>query len=212
EEFIIHQFELNLFINANNVDRARQWFFEFKELSKTTMPETKGFQIKGSKVIFQELQHCIHSEKQEHNIDKILNNQVINEVQESEESNVDQIIATEIENLKSDMDQINTMEHNTAFIELFLKTVKHDYENCGPQFQTAIEKLAERYNAAKAKSILALTSFLYNIDRSVDPLTRVKSDAKIQTQVESVKRRKKAVCDKENIIIMSCQHVKNEQV
>ncbi|CAG8796711.1 20025_t:CDS:2, partial [Dentiscutata erythropus] len=78
---------------------------------------------------------------------------VINEVQESEESNMNQIIAMEIENLESDVDQINTIERNTAFIESFLKIVKYDYENCGPQFQTAIEKLAERYNAAKAKSI-----------------------------------------------------------
>ncbi|CAG8739941.1 1658_t:CDS:1, partial [Gigaspora rosea] len=56
--------------------------------------------------------------------------------------------------------------------------------------QIALEKFAERYNAAKAKSIPALISFLYDINRNVDPLTRVKSGSKIRVQVESVKRRK----------------------
>ncbi|CAG8561299.1 12967_t:CDS:2 [Gigaspora margarita] len=117
--------------------------------------------------------------QQEYNMDRILNNQIINKVQESKESNVDQMIATEVEYLESDMDQITMMECNIAFIESFLKTVQHDYKNCGPQFQTAIEKLAKHYNAAKAKSILALTLFLYNIDWSVNLLTHVKSGTKI---------------------------------
>lgn len=63
EGFIIHQFEVNLFTNINNIHNTRQWFSEFEELSKTTMAETKRFQIKGTKVIFRELRHCIHSEQ-----------------------------------------------------------------------------------------------------------------------------------------------------
>ncbi|CAG8833492.1 33323_t:CDS:2, partial [Gigaspora margarita] len=68
-----------------------------------------------------------------------------------------------------------------------------DYEKHGPQLQAAIEKFAERYNAAKAKSIPALTSFLYNMNCGTDPLVHVKSGAKIRVQVEFVKRRKTEV-------------------
>ncbi|CAG8838806.1 16487_t:CDS:2, partial [Gigaspora margarita] len=85
----------------------------------------------------------------------------------SKESDIDQIIATKVDELELEMldvNQITTMKYNIAFIESFLKTVKDDYKNCGPQFQTAIKKLAEHYNAAKAKSIPALILFLYNID------------------------------------------------
>ncbi|CAG8792955.1 21362_t:CDS:2, partial [Gigaspora rosea] len=69
---------------------------------------------------------------------------------------IDQIIAN------MNMDQIaKTDMHNLKFFKTFLKTIKNDYENCGPKLQAALEKLAERYNAAKAKSIPVLTSFLY---------------------------------------------------
>ncbi|CAG8849520.1 8004_t:CDS:2, partial [Racocetra persica] len=43
--------------------------------------------------------------------------------------------------------------YNQEFFDTFLKTMKDDYEHCGPQLRAALEKLAERYNAAKAKSI-----------------------------------------------------------
>ncbi|CAG8795132.1 25665_t:CDS:2, partial [Gigaspora margarita] len=93
--------------------------------------------------------------------------------------------------------------YNPEFFDTFIKTIKNDYKHCGPQLRAALEKLAERYNAAKAKSILVLTSFLYNVNRNSDPLGRVKSGAKIRVQVESVKRRKtessvKKSGDKEN--------------
>ncbi|CAG8844932.1 34095_t:CDS:1, partial [Racocetra persica] len=68
--------------------------------------------------------------------------------------------------------------------------VKNDYETCGPQLKSALEKFAKRYNSAKTRSITVLASFLYNIGRDADPLVRVKSGAKIHMQVESVKRRK----------------------
>ncbi|CAG8713811.1 1557_t:CDS:2, partial [Gigaspora rosea] len=80
--------------------------------------------------------------------------------------------------------------YNPEFFETFLKMVKDDYENCGPQLRAALEKIAERYNAAKAKSIPALTSFLYNMNPGTDPLVHVKSGAKICVQVESIKHRK----------------------
>ena len=64
-----------------------------------------------------------------------------------------------------------------------------DYKNYGPQFRTALDKFAERYHASKSMSIPRLCSFLYDINRNVDP-TRVKSGSMIRVQVESVKRRK----------------------
>ncbi|RIB25668.1 hypothetical protein C2G38_2165391 [Gigaspora rosea] len=91
----------------------------------------------------------------------------------------------------------------TDFFDTFLKTMKNDYEHCGPQLRAALEKLAKRYNAAKAKSIPVLIFFLYNMNHNSDPLGRVKSSAKIRVQVESVKCRKtessvKKSGDKEN--------------
>ncbi|CAG8821297.1 24481_t:CDS:1, partial [Dentiscutata erythropus] len=65
-----------------------------------------------------------------------------------------------------------------------------DYKNSSSQLQASLEKLAEQYNAAKAKSIPVLTSFLYNIKPNNDLLTHVKSGAKIHVQVDLVKYRK----------------------
>jgi len=72
----------------------------------------------------------------------------------------------------------------------FLEEIKVDYENYGPQFRIALDKFAKRYHASKSKSIPRLCSFLYDINRNVDP-TRVKSGSMIRVQVESVKRRTK---------------------
>ncbi|CAG8779880.1 10670_t:CDS:1, partial [Gigaspora rosea] len=44
---------------------------------------------------------------------------------------------------------------------------------------------------AKSQSIPRLSSFLYDLNRDLDPLVRIKSGRKIQVQVESVKRRKR---------------------
>ncbi|CAG8715344.1 9796_t:CDS:1, partial [Gigaspora rosea] len=71
--------------------------------------------------------------------------------------------------------------------ESFLETLRKDYKTCGPQLQAALEKLAEQYNAARAKSIPVLTFFLYNVKFGSDPLGHVKSGAKIHVQVELVK-------------------------
>ncbi|RIB02288.1 hypothetical protein C2G38_2255689 [Gigaspora rosea] len=76
------------------------------------------------------------------------------------QSNTNQA-TTEIDQVTTgvSMDQIATDTNDPEFFETFLRTIKEDYEKHGPQLQAAIEKLAERYNAAKAKSIPALTSF-----------------------------------------------------
>ncbi|CAG8735113.1 12768_t:CDS:2, partial [Gigaspora rosea] len=96
--------------------------------------------------------------------------QDINKIQVTEEPSINETQnAEEPSNLTTDC----------ASFELFLETIKHDYKNCGPMLQIALEKFAKRYNAAKAKSIPALTSFLYDINRNVDPLTHVKSGSKI---------------------------------
>ncbi|CAG8531305.1 6915_t:CDS:2 [Funneliformis mosseae] len=72
----------------------------------------------------------------------------------------------------------------------FLEVVKSDYQNSGQTFQTALDKFKDRYNAAKSKSLPRLTFFLYDLNRNLDPMVRVKSGANIRFQVESIKRRK----------------------
>lgn len=63
EGFLINQFKATFFVNISNIEDSQKWFNEYEETSKTTMPETKGFQIQGKKVIFRELRHCMHSNK-----------------------------------------------------------------------------------------------------------------------------------------------------
>ena len=50
-----------MFVDVDSKEGACEWFTEFQSWSKTTMTETKGFEIKGNRVIFRELRHCIHS-------------------------------------------------------------------------------------------------------------------------------------------------------
>lgn len=112
----------------------------------------------------------------------------VNQTQELKELNVNQT---------QEAEEFNTVSENDPdFFKSFIESIKYDYENGGSQLQLALEKFAERYNVAKSKSTTALTSFLYNINRNADPLTRIKSGAKIHVQVESVKRRK---TNKENV-------------
>ena len=65
-----------------------------------------------------------------------------------------------------------------------------DYQNGDQALQTALDKFKDRYNAAKSKSIPRLSSFLYDLNRDLDPIARIKSGAHIRVQVESIKRRK----------------------
>lgn len=64
----------------------------------------------------------------------------------------------------------------------------------------AFDKFAERYKAAKSRSIGCVTTFLYDHRYNLDPLARIKSGAMIRVQPESVKRRRTNVkrADKEN--------------
>ncbi|CAG8836584.1 28514_t:CDS:2, partial [Gigaspora margarita] len=41
--------------------KVHEWFSAFEACTKTTMPQTKGFTIKGKHVIFREKRHCLHS-------------------------------------------------------------------------------------------------------------------------------------------------------
>ncbi|CAG8650128.1 18004_t:CDS:2, partial [Racocetra persica] len=165
EGFLIDQFEINFFVNVDNIEGARQWFSEYEETSKTTMRETKYFKSKGKSMTSNNVP------------------QSNDKTQETERPDVNP----------------TDLEPNSAFFELFLETIKRNYKNCGPNLQTALEKFAERYNAAKAKSVPALVSFLYDINRDIDPFARVKSGTKIRVQVESVKHRRTSNNDKENI-------------
>ncbi|CAG8763923.1 5969_t:CDS:1, partial [Acaulospora morrowiae] len=61
ENFEIPQFELHGFVDFDNKEKAHEWFLAFESHSKTTMPQTKGYTIKGKKVLFREKRHCIHS-------------------------------------------------------------------------------------------------------------------------------------------------------
>ncbi|RIB14076.1 hypothetical protein C2G38_2196156 [Gigaspora rosea] len=61
ENFEMLQFELNGFVNINSKEMAQEWFKAFELHSKTTMPQTKGYNVKGSHVLFQEKRHCAHS-------------------------------------------------------------------------------------------------------------------------------------------------------
>jgi len=82
-------------------------------------------------------------------------------------------------------------ERNKEIIfSTFLERMKEDYHNGGSQIRTALDKFAECYDAAKSKSSPRLCSFLYDLNRDLDPAVRVNSGSMIRVQVESVKRRK----------------------
>jgi hypothetical protein len=61
ENFEITNFELDVFVNVNDKEAASGWFAAFESHSKTTMPQTKGYEVKGKQVLFREKRHCIHS-------------------------------------------------------------------------------------------------------------------------------------------------------
>lgn len=81
-------------------------------------------------------------------------------------------------------------EADNSIFNAFLERIKEDYHNGGLQIRTALDKFAKRYDAAKSKSTPRLCSFLYDLNRNLDPTARVNSGSMIRVQVESVKRRK----------------------
>ncbi|GET02902.1 transposable element Tc1 transposase [Rhizophagus clarus] len=82
--------------------------------------------------------------------------------------------------------ETNEINDNSA-IDIILEEIRVDYENGGPHLRTALDKFAERYTAAKSKSIPKLCSFLYDLNRDLD---QVRSGSMIRVQVESIRRRK----------------------
>ncbi|CAB5356251.1 unnamed protein product [Rhizophagus irregularis] len=62
EDFVIPQFELDVFVDVNDKEKASKWFVAFQFWSKTTIPETKRYEIKEKYVLFRETRHCIHSD------------------------------------------------------------------------------------------------------------------------------------------------------
>jgi len=61
KNFSIAQFELDVFVNVNDKEKASKRFVAFEAHSKTTMPQSKGYGIKEKHVLFREKRHCIHS-------------------------------------------------------------------------------------------------------------------------------------------------------
>ncbi|CAG8733392.1 6269_t:CDS:2 [Dentiscutata erythropus] len=89
---------------------------------------------------------------------------------------------------ENNSEKIENLKHevNDSFID-FLQGVKEDYEKQNPQLCTALNKFAERYEAAKSQSIPRLASFLYDLNHNLDPSARTKGGKKIPVQVESIK-------------------------
>ncbi|CAG8750294.1 44630_t:CDS:2 [Gigaspora margarita] len=92
-------------------------------------------------------------------------------IQETEESSID--------NEAHETEGLANPTTDPVSYKLFLETIKQNYANCGLNLQIALEKFAERYNAAKAKLIPVLMIFLYDINWNVDLLACVKSSTKI---------------------------------
>ncbi|RIB19380.1 hypothetical protein C2G38_2182064 [Gigaspora rosea] len=94
------------------------------------------------------------------------------------------------------------IETNNSNFILFLEEIRSDYQNADESLRTALDKFKDRYNSAKSKSVSRLSSFLYDINRNMDPMAHIKSGAHIRVQVESIKRRnikqKPVIENKEN--------------
>ncbi|CAG8477470.1 14558_t:CDS:2 [Gigaspora margarita] len=61
ENIKIDQIVTSFFVNVNSAEGAHTWLEDFQEKTKTTMRQTRGFILKGQRVIFREARHCIHS-------------------------------------------------------------------------------------------------------------------------------------------------------
>jgi len=51
---VIPQFKLDVFIDIDNKKKACEWFRSFESTSKIIMMQTRGYIIKGKKVLFWE--------------------------------------------------------------------------------------------------------------------------------------------------------------
>ena len=70
---------MDAFVDVDSKEAASEWITTFESYSKTTMPQTKGFEIKGNWVLFWELRHCIHS----HEVKKKQGNRITKHLQSS---------------------------------------------------------------------------------------------------------------------------------
>ncbi len=52
---------MDAFVNVDSKEAASEWIAKFQCHSKTTMPQTRGYDIKGNRVLFREKRHCLHS-------------------------------------------------------------------------------------------------------------------------------------------------------
>ncbi|CAG8747706.1 6648_t:CDS:2, partial [Racocetra persica] len=188
EGFSIDHFELKIFANVDNVEGTHQYApckHQGAVATKYNIGSLNFYQslmpydcaifayivsglLSNDHSFYTSLHACTNNKPEDLRYKIQLNNV-------PQESN--KIQKTEILDINS-----TTLEHNSASFNSFLEIIKHDYENCSPNLQTAFNKFAERYNVAKAKSVLALTLFLYDINHNVNPLARVKSGAKIRVQ------------------------------
>jgi hypothetical protein len=50
-----------MFVDVDSKEAASVWVAEFQSYSKSTMPQTRGYDIKGNRVLFREIRHCLHS-------------------------------------------------------------------------------------------------------------------------------------------------------
>ncbi|CAB4439855.1 unnamed protein product [Rhizophagus irregularis] len=61
ENFEVPNFELDTFVDVDSEEKASEWVTTFQSHSKTTMPQTKAYDINGNRVMFRESRHCIYS-------------------------------------------------------------------------------------------------------------------------------------------------------
>ena len=61
ENFEVPNFELDVFVDVDSKEAASEWIVKFQCHSKTTMPQTRGYDIKENRVLFWEKRHCLHS-------------------------------------------------------------------------------------------------------------------------------------------------------
>ncbi len=52
---------MDAFVNVDSKEVASEWIAKFQCHSKTMMSQTRGYDIKGNRVLFREKRHCLHS-------------------------------------------------------------------------------------------------------------------------------------------------------
>src|SRR6266542_3212150 len=96
-----------------------------------------------------------------------------------------QSFCSELSNEDNKIEEIDISEFTS-----FLEEVKPVYQNGDQTLRTALNKFKDHYNAAKLESIPRLSSYLYVLNRDLDPMVAIKGGAHIRVQVESIKRHK----------------------